>query len=211
MSELVMVAHDIRSLANVGALFRTCDAAGVAELVLSGFTGTPPDRRIDKVALGAVDMVPWRTASEPGDLEAVFEGRFVVVLEQHPRAVVPGDLALPRDRDIVLVACEELFGAQGWLLERADAVLELPMRGGKDSLNVAMAAGIAMYAIADQLWETKPVDLASHQDRPPVREGVLTRGVTTGEVPTAPRAAARGMRTDSALPAATPDLEVISE
>lgn len=178
---LIVVAHDVRSLANVGALFRTCDGAGVSELVLSGFTGTPPDRRIDKVALGAVEMVPWRHAPERADLDAVLDGRFVVVLEQHERAVTQSQLELPADRDIVLVACEELFGADTWLVDRADAVLELPMRGRKQSLNVSMASGIAMYGIADRLWGTPGSDLASRQDRPPVREGVLTRGVTTGE------------------------------
>jgi tRNA G18 (ribose-2'-O)-methylase SpoU len=179
--KLIVVAHDVRSLANVGALFRTCDGAGVSELVLSGITGTPPDRRIDKVALDAVEMVPWRHAPEPADLEAVFEGRFVVVLEQHERAVPLSRLVLPPDRDIVLVACEELRGAGTPLIERADALLELPMRGGKDSLNVAMAAGIAMYAITEQMWGVDEADLASRQDRPPVREGVVTRGVTYGE------------------------------
>jgi tRNA G18 (ribose-2'-O)-methylase SpoU len=179
---LLVVAHDIRSLANVGALFRTCDGAGVSELVLSGITGTPPDRRIDKVALDAVDMVPWRHAPALEDLAPVFEGRHVVVLEQHPRAQSLATFELPDDRDIVLVACEELRGAPEWLTERADSVLELPMRGRKDSLNVSMAAGIAMYAIADRLWGTPDSSLASRQDRPGVREGVLTTGVTYGEV-----------------------------
>lgn len=192
--QLIVVAHDVRSLANVGSLFRTCDGAGVSELVLSGITGTPPDRRIDKVALDAVEMVPWRAAPERADLDAVFDGRFVVVLEQHERAVTPDALELPPGRDVVLVACEELFGATDWLIERADAVLELPMRGRKDSLNVAMAAGIAMYSIADQLWGTTAVDLASRQDRPPVREGVLTRGVTQGHDPREPRPAKLGTR-----------------
>ncbi len=178
---LIVVAHDIRSLANVGALFRTCDGAGASELVLSGFTGTPPDRRIDKVALGAVEMVPWRHAPEPADLERVLDGRYVVVLEQHERAVPLGELQLPADRDVVLVACEELFGARQELIDRAEALVELPMRGRKDSLNVSMAAGIAMYSIADRLFGTCPADLASRQDRPPVREGVLTRGVTQGQ------------------------------
>jgi tRNA G18 (ribose-2'-O)-methylase SpoU len=179
--ELIVVAHNVRSLANVGALFRTCDGAGVSELVLSGITGTPPQRRIDKVALGAVEMVPWRHAPEREDLDAVLEGRFVIVLEQDERAVSPRQLELPVDRDIVLIACEELFGADPWLVDRADAVLELPMRGRKDSLNVGMATGIAMYMITDRLWGTPDADLASRQVRPPVREGVLTRGITQGE------------------------------
>lgn len=179
--KLIVVAHDIRSLANVGALFRTCDGAGVSELVLSGYTGTPPDRRIDKVALGAVEMVPWRHAPTEEDLDAVLAGRHVVVLEQHERAVSPRELSTPTDRDVVLVACEELHGAREWLLERASAVLELPMRGRKDSLNVAIAAGIAMYQLADQMYGTTAADLASRQARPPVRSGVLTTGVTQGQ------------------------------
>ncbi|MCW2923467.1 MAG: SpoU rRNA Methylase family, partial [Thermoleophilia bacterium] len=82
---------------------------------------------------------------------------------------------------VVLVACEELQGAQEDVLRHADVLLELPMRGGKTSLNVAMATGIAAYWIAHQLWSTTPGDLTSRQDRPPVREGVLTRGATYGE------------------------------
>lgn len=185
-ARLIVVAHNVRSLRNVGTLFRTCDGAGVDELVLSGYTGTPPDRRIDKVALDAVDMVPWRHAPEPADLEAVFDGRFVIVLDQEPNSVTPDELVIPPGRDVVLVACEELRGAQEDVLQHADALLELPMRGQKTSLNVAMAAGIAMYAITNKMWGTPPSDLTSRQDRPPVREGVLTRGVTFGEERSSP-------------------------
>lgn len=192
--KLIVVAHNVRSLANVGTLFRTCDAAGVSELVLSGITGTPPDRRIDKVALDAVDMVPWRHAPELEDLDAVLEGRVVVVLEQNERAVLPGELELPAGRDVVLIACEELFGAPDDLLDRADIVLELPMRGSKLSLNVSVAASIAMYTIADLLWGTTREQQSSRQPHRAVRDGVLTRGVSVGETPDAPRAPRVGQR-----------------
>lgn len=180
-ARLIVVAHNVRSLRNVGTLFRTCDGAGVSELVLSGYTGTPPDRRIDKVALDAVDMVPWRHAPEPADLDAVLADRFVIVLDQEAESVTLEQLQIPPGRDVVIVACEEIQGAQEDVLKHADALLELPMRGGKTSLNVAMAAGIAMYAIGHQLWGTQGSDLTSRQNRPPVREGILTRGVTSGE------------------------------
>ncbi|MBC7462516.1 MAG: hypothetical protein H7287_14260, partial [Thermoleophilia bacterium] len=176
---------------NVGTLFRTCDGAGVDELVLSGYTGTPPDRRIDKVALDAVDMVPWRHAPKPEDLDAVLADRFVIVLDQETTSVTLGELVIPPGRDVVIVACEELRGAQDDVLKHADVLLELPMRGGKTSLNVAMAAGIAMYSIVDQLRGTASSDLTSRQGRPPVREGILTRGVTTGEERSAPLPEAR--------------------
>jgi tRNA G18 (ribose-2'-O)-methylase SpoU len=185
-ARLIVVAHNVRSLRNVGTLFRTCDGAGVDELVLSGFTGTPPDRRIDKVALDAVDMVPWRHAPEPEDLDAVLQDRFVIVLDQEATSITPQELVIPPGRDVVLVACHEIFGAQEDVLRHADVLLELPMRGEKTSLNVAMAAGIAMYTIADQLWGTTHQDLTSRQDRPPVRDGILTRGITQGEQRTTP-------------------------
>jgi tRNA G18 (ribose-2'-O)-methylase SpoU len=181
-ARLIVVAHNVRSLRNVGTLFRTCDGAGVDELVLSGYTGTPPDRRIDKVALDAVDMVPWRHAPEPEHLEAVFRDRFVIVLDQEPNSVMMHELELPPDKDIVIVACEELFGAQEDVLQHADVLLELPMRGHKTSLYVAMAAGIAMYGVVDKLRGTSRADLNSRKDDPPpIREGVLTRGITRGE------------------------------
>jgi len=190
-ARLIVVAHNVRSLRNVGTLFRTCDGAGVSELVLSGYTGTPPDLRIDKVALDAVDMVPWRHAPEPEDLGAVLADRFVVVLDQETTAITLPELVIPPGRDVVIVACEELRGAQEDVLTHADVQLELPMRGSKTSLNVAMAAGIAMYAIADQLWGTAPSALTSRQERPPMRDGVLTRGVTFGEARSTPLPEAR--------------------
>lgn len=178
---LIVVAHNVRSLRNVGTLFRTCDGAGVSELVLSGFTGTPPDRRIDKVALDAVEMVPWRHAPEPADLDAVLADCFVIVLDQEPESITLEELVIPPGRDVVIVACEEIEGAQEDVLKHADVLLELPMRGGKTSLNVAMATGIAMYSVANQMWGTSPTDLTSRQDRPPIRDGILTRGRTFGE------------------------------
>ena len=185
-TRLIVVAHNVRSLRNIGTLFRTCDGAGVSELVLSGYTGTPPDRRIDKVALDAVDMVPWRHAPNPEDLNAVLADPFVIVLDQETDSVTLEELVIPPGRDVVLVACEELRGAQEDVLKHADVLLELPMRGGKTSLNVAMAAGIAMYAIANQLWGTRTADRVSHQDRLPIRDGILTRGLTSGEARSTP-------------------------
>lgn len=180
---LTIVAHNIRSMANVGALFRTCDGAGASELILSGYTGTPPDKRIAKVALGAEQALPWRSFETVEQLMQALDGMFVIVLEQSAEAVTLQKLELPEDQPIAIVACEELFGADDEILARADAVLELPMRGFKQSLNVSVAAGVAMYAVADRIWGSTLESLASRQDRPPVREGVLTLGVTTGQTP----------------------------
>jgi tRNA G18 (ribose-2'-O)-methylase SpoU len=184
---LTVVAHNIRSLTNVGTLFRSCDAAGVSELILSGYTGRPPDSRIEKVALGSTEMVPWRGVDTIDELRIALKGCHVIVLEQHADSVMPSELSIPEGTDVALVCCEELFGADDDMLTIADQLLELPMRGQKHSLNVSVATSIAAFHIADALWGTKPGDLLSRQPPRPVREGVLTFGVTTGQAHGDPR------------------------
>ena len=186
-SELVAVAHDLRSLHNVGAIFRTADGAGFDRVLLSGVTGAPPDARIAKVALGAELAVPHDRVDDVDALLQALAGCWVVVLEQHARSQGPSNVELPQTGDarpVALVACGELAGAPAALLERADAVLELPMRGAKESLNVSVAFGIAAYALAERVHGTGDVDLRSRHAGPRVRPGVLTHGVTVGEVPT---------------------------
>lgn len=182
-TELIAVAHNLRSLHNVGAIFRTADGAGFTRVVLSGYTGTPPDPRIAKVALGADETLTWAHAPTDDELLAEFDGVFVVLLEQDAASVSPTDVAsvLPVHGSIALIACEELFGAPDWLRERADCILELPMYGQKESLNVSVAFGIAAYAIAQNVHPHS--GLRSRSAPRGVRPGVLTNGPTIGETP----------------------------
>lgn len=207
MHQLVAVAHDVRSMHNVGAIYRTADAAGFSSVICSGYSGAPPDPRIAKVALGAEAVLATEVTP---DLDALLDrltGAIVIVMEQDASSVSVADLgdALAAahaghthagqtraghtrdDVEVVLVACGELTGAPPALIERADIVLELPMRGEKESLNVSVAFGIAAYAVAHACAPFRAADLRSRTTPRPVREGVLTRGVTTGETP-APRA-----------------------
>ncbi|MBC7462553.1 MAG: TrmH family RNA methyltransferase [Thermoleophilia bacterium] len=182
---LIAVAHNLASLHNVGAIFRTADGAGFERVLLSGYTGCPPDTRIAKVALGAEEALGWEQIPELDQLMKRLEGVHVVLLEQHASSLLPTDLSgeLPTHRDVALVVCDELYGAPEELVMRADTVLELPMRGMKQSLNVSIAFGIAAYAVAHAV---EPLDLATLRSRQPhrvVRAGVLTKGRTQGETP----------------------------
>jgi tRNA G18 (ribose-2'-O)-methylase SpoU len=181
---LIAVAHNLSSLHNVGAIFRTADGAGFEHVILSGYTGAPPDPRIAKVALGAeLALGHEHIPGLPALLDRL-EGVHVVLLEQHSDSVLPTELAgLPIDRDVALIACDELYGAPAELVARADTVLELPMRGTKQSLNVSIAFGIAAYAVAHAVAPLDLATLRSRQEVRPVRDGVLTRGRTTGETP----------------------------
>jgi tRNA G18 (ribose-2'-O)-methylase SpoU len=147
MKELHLIAHDIRSLENVGALFRTCDSLGVAKLWLSGYTAAPPDPRIDKVALGAEKFVSFEVVKDIGTLldRLAHEGVSVYALEITPDA---HDLASfqPPNR-VALLLGTETTGIPPSLIERCVGAVQISQKGKKESLNVAVAAGIAAWAI----------------------------------------------------------------
>jgi tRNA G18 (ribose-2'-O)-methylase SpoU len=179
---LIAVAHNLHSLHNVGAIFRTADGAGFQHVILSGHSGDPLDPRSAKVALGAERALSFERSDSVAHLLTLLNDVYVVVLEQHPASIGPADVeTLAIQGDVALVACDELAGAPPELLERADAILELPMRGLKESLNVSVAFGIAAYALADAIDPFAQNDLRSRQAHRGVREGVLTRGRTVGQ------------------------------
>ncbi len=145
---LVVVAHDIRSAHNVGAIFRTADSAGLAGVVLTGFTATPEHRGVAKTALGAQDAVRWRHVADVQEALADLRGRgyTVAALERTPQAVAPASVpasAFP----LALVLGNEVHGVAPDLLAGADLVVGLPQYGVKASLNVSVAFGIAAYGL----------------------------------------------------------------
>ena len=152
----VVVAENIRSLHNVGALFRTCDGAGVTWLFLGGYSGFPPRPEIAKVALGAETWIPWRHVWHLGPLldDLARMGYQLVGLEACPEAV-----AIHRFQPqgpLALVVGNEVEGLSPAVRRRVQATVRLPMRGRKESLNVAVAFGIAAYSLAEKLEKGAP-------------------------------------------------------
>jgi tRNA G18 (ribose-2'-O)-methylase SpoU len=129
----------------VGSFFRTCDALGVERIYLTGYTGHPPRKEITKTAIGAEKFVPWEQGDEPEIIVRMLkaEGWQIVALELAPSAV-PLDSFVSSER-VCLLLGHELTGVPEPLLVQADAVVQIPMLGRKESLNVAVAAGIALY------------------------------------------------------------------
>ncbi|MDO8557485.1 MAG: RNA methyltransferase [Candidatus Jorgensenbacteria bacterium] len=154
MKTIVAVLHNIRSVHNVGSIFRTADAVGVSKIYLTGITPTPLDRlgkfRMDftKVSLGAEKTVPWeyaaRTASTIKKLRE--DGYLVCAIEQSPRSV-PYNRLKTKQKKIALVFGNEVRGLPPSVLSACDKVLEIPMHGMKESLNVSVAFGIAVYGM----------------------------------------------------------------
>jgi tRNA G18 (ribose-2'-O)-methylase SpoU len=143
-----VLVDNVRSLWNVGSMFRTADACAVSMLVLTGMTGCPPRREISKTALGAEDAVPWRYRADA--LEALAElreeGYDPVVLERTPRGVPLKKADWPEK--VCLVVGNEVRGISSQVLEVCRRHVHIPMRGVKESLNVAVAFGIAAHHVA---------------------------------------------------------------
>lgn len=145
---LAALLDNIRSVHNVGSMFRTADGAGIAALYLAGITATPGHPRLAKAALGAQSTVGWRYYANSLDAAAALRaaGYALWALEPPPDGRPPSLYeAAPPDEPLALVIGNERAGIDPALLARCDAVFSLPMRGGKSSLNAAVAFGIAVY------------------------------------------------------------------
>ena len=149
MKQVILV--DIRSNYNVGAIFRTADGSGVAKLYLAGVTPTPIDRfgrqvtEIHKTALGAEEFIAWEKVSDVLGLikELQAEGVFVVAVEQANDSIKLPDYKEPKS--VAYIFGSETDGLTNKVIEAVDQVLELPMLGQKESLNVSVTAGIVLY------------------------------------------------------------------
>jgi tRNA G18 (ribose-2'-O)-methylase SpoU len=151
VSKFVIILPNIRSAHNVGAMFRTADGAGVDKIYLSGYTPCPPHPRLDKVSLGAEKWMLWEYVKQTGRLlkKLKNEGYHLVALEQTPKSVNIYKWA-PKF-PLALVVGNEKTGITRSLLKYCDDQIELNMKGKKGSLNVSVAAGIAMYYISSKL------------------------------------------------------------
>lgn len=147
MSKVVLILEDVRSLWNVGAILRTADAFGVAKIYLCGITGRPPRREISKVALGAEGWVDWeyRPAAWEVMAELRNQGYQIVALEK-TNSSIPIASFEPQV-SLALVVGNEVRGVSRTVLDATDAVIHIPMQGRKESLNVAVAAGIAIFSL----------------------------------------------------------------
>ena len=148
---IAVVAHDLRSAHNVGSVFRTADSAGLARVVLSGFSASPDHRGVAKTALGAQDVVAWTRVESVHDAIAALraEGFTIAALERTADARAPADVA--RDQfPLALVLGNEVTGVPADVLAACDLVIGLPQYGAKQSLNVSVAFGIAAYGLVER-------------------------------------------------------------
>ncbi|OGU28005.1 MAG: RNA methyltransferase [Ignavibacteria bacterium GWA2_54_16] len=151
---VVVIVDNVRSLYNVGSIFRTSDGVLLERVILTGFTPVPPRKEIEKTALGATQSVPWEYIKDPGEaaLNLKKEGYRTFCLELTDN-VLPYYAVLPADFPIGLVIGNEITGVSQSALAHCDAALEIPQFGIKQSLNVAVAYGIAIFELS-RIWRS---------------------------------------------------------
>lgn len=142
-----VVLNDMRSLHNVGAIFRTADGAGVEKIWLCGATGYPPQGGIAKTALGAEEHVPWEYHADVLTIVRRLKSKgYQIVLLEQMQGSTPHDRFLPKP-PVCLVIGNEVTGIADELVALCDAAIEIEMAGIKNSLNAAIAFGVAAYQI----------------------------------------------------------------
>ncbi len=149
----VVILHNIRSTENVGSIFRTSDALGISKIYLAGYTPAPIDRfgrwrkDIAKSALGAEKMVVWESTE---DIDSTIEklkndGYKIIAIEQDKKSVDYKKISATQK--MAFIVGNEVDGLPNEILETCDEIAEIPMKGGKESLNVSVAFGVAMFRI----------------------------------------------------------------
>ncbi len=150
---VIIILDDIRSMNNVGSVFRSADAFLVEKIILAGITPQPPHREIQKTALGATESVAWEYA---GDVTEVIrslkdKGVRIVAIEQVEESIMLGSFEPSQDEKWALVFGNEVFGVRQEVIDLADYCVEIPQFGTKHSLNISVSAGIVIWEIFQKL------------------------------------------------------------
>jgi len=160
MPEIIVIAHNIRSTHNIGSIFRTCEGFGVSKIIISGYSPYPKlpietrlphieaklTAQIHKTALDAESMVPFEYQEIPNLSQLKEQGFTIIGLEQDKRSILLQNYTAPKK--IALLLGEEVKGITDDLRNQCDDLVEIPMVGRKESFNVSVAAGIALYGLS---------------------------------------------------------------
>ena len=150
---IIIILDDIRSLHNIGSVFRTSDAFLVEKIYLCGITAIPPNKEINKTALGATETVDWEYSENVLELISTLkkENTVVYAIEQVENAIMLNDFYPPSNKKIALIFGNEVFGVSQKAIEFCDATIEIPQLGTKHSLNISVSAGIVVWDLYNKM------------------------------------------------------------
>ena len=151
---LTVILDNVRSMYNVGSIFRTCDAFRIEAIWLCGITGRPPHPEIHKTALGAEDSVGWQYFDKTEDaVKVARERKYRIFAVEQCEGSTPLDKFVCSDNGIAVIFGNEVKGVQQTIVDMCDGCIEIPQFGTKHSLNVASAAAIVIYSLSAPLCQ----------------------------------------------------------
>jgi tRNA G18 (ribose-2'-O)-methylase SpoU len=144
---IIIILDDIRSLHNIGSVFRTADAFLIEKIYLCGITALPPNKEIHKTALGATETVTWEYQKEVTDVITLLKKESVTVfaIEQVENAIFLQNFQVEKNKKYALVFGNEVYGVSQKAIELCDGSIEIPQLGTKHSLNISVSAGIVVW------------------------------------------------------------------
>lgn len=154
---IIIVLDDIRSLHNIGSVFRTADAFLIEKIYLCGITATPPNKEIHKTALGATETVTWEHKSNVLSVIEELKNQNVAVyaIEQVENSVFLNDFKVENNKKYALVFGNEVFGVNQEAIKLCHGTIEIPQLGTKHSLNISVSTGIVIWDLFKQFGELK--------------------------------------------------------
>lgn len=154
---IIVILDDIRSLHNIGSVFRTADAFLIEKIYLCGITATPPNKEIHKTALGATETVTWEHKTDVLEVISTLKSQNVEVyaIEQVENSVYLNDFKIENDKKYALVFGNEVFGVNQDAIKLCDGTIEIPQLGTKHSLNISVTTGIVIWDLFKQFNELK--------------------------------------------------------
>ena len=150
---VVVVLDNVRSMHNIGSVFRTADAFLIEKIYLCGITATPPNKEIRKTALGATESVDWAYVEDTNQLilDLIAEDFSILSIEQAEGSVSLADFKVEKGKKYAVVFGNEVDGVQQSIIDQSDACIEIPQGGTKHSLNISVCAGIIMWEFFQNL------------------------------------------------------------
>ncbi|WP_353165165.1 RNA methyltransferase [Empedobacter brevis] len=144
---IVVVLDNVRSMHNVGAVFRTSDAFLIDKIYLCGITATPPHKEIHKTAIGAENSVEWEYIKDSNELVAKLkkDNYQIITIEQTEGSVLLNEFEVDHNQKYAIVMGNEVDGVQQSIIDQCDTCIEIPQSGTKHSLNVSVCTGIILW------------------------------------------------------------------
>lgn len=152
-NQLIAILDNVRSLNNIGSVFRTADAFAIEAVYLCGISAQPPHREINKTALGATESVRWKYYEQTIDAvkQLQKDGWKVYSIEQTEKSIMLNNFNPKQDEKVALVFGHEVKGVDQEIINLSDGVIEIPQKGTKHSLNISVSAGVVIWELVNKL------------------------------------------------------------